>query len=902
MLVVLRFGTNMKNIFIILLIFCLTQFTMAQSQIPLKGTRTAKENNWFQLHSRSLKVKDLPTKQAILWPAEGGQVSRIITNLNKPVKATHLNFVQTFHPGQRLFDWMAAVGLAHRKIQLPPATPTVVTYEVIYEDSSTVDIPVRYEESIHSWYRIHEAGPMLWAEPEIIRNYDQSSGEKAVIYNMKWPNPKPGESIIGIRIKGNDSGKLAYGKLLLMSVDIIQEEFPGHTFYVDLKPAGSDNNSGSFDQPFSSLQHAVVVARPGDKIYIRGGYYALDAPVNINFEGEKDKWLTISSYFGETPVLESYGVPAEYRDSKGIISASGDPSYLRIQGLHIYNSRRAGISVYGKSKQGSNWGETEHVDVRFNTTYKSVTMGIIIHTVNNVKVIGNKVIRPHSIQMSTDPGTGEVTSFDHGAQEAIDLSRNKGFVIAYNEVYGGSKEAVDCISVEDGEIHHNYIHDCLNGIYIDSWSVPIRNLNIHHNFIHNAFNGIPLATEGSNDLYNFDIHHNIIINSKSCGIAINEATYKAKPAKVQKIRVYNNTVHRSGGHASAIGWQASGIEVGGFEDNENFRDVDVENNIVTYTKGRPLANIYAGKPSHDIVFTNNLVFPKGDNTPEWMLSDKKKKVNNYNILGSKPVIADPLYKCPSRGDFRLKNNSPAKDAGTTGNDLGALSGGAGWFAGLDWSGKITAYYYDEIIWEPVMIPPKKFNMHRNHLQRPSWFQRNRYGVDFQNLPSGEQSFAGTTFFIPDESQLTTPTVMALSGKTAELEVNQIKNIPVNRKAKNLAFLQAYHLNNNNIKKGEQLFHYRVHYVDGSYADIPVKWAVHIEDWLSGPDQLHNLEKASLAWNQAVLKKRGGSQQIRLYNMEWENPKPDIEIESIDIFNDMEYQDGAPAIFAISTGT
>ncbi|MGK7395276.1 MAG: right-handed parallel beta-helix repeat-containing protein [Candidatus Cyclobacteriaceae bacterium M3_2C_046] len=873
---------------------------------------------WRGQNDSVLKASWLSQDQGFLWPSAKAMKNITLATLSQPLKVTHLEFQQTFYPGKPLIDWMAAVGLAHRKNQLPPEVPTVITYQVIYQDSSMINIPVRFEESIHNWYRIQTVGPMLWAEPKILHSFDQPAQSQAVVYNMQWPNPKPNVPVTGIRIAGETSEKQAWGEVLLLSIKAYQQSDQGRSFYVDRPPMGWDGGAGTYEQPFGSIQKAVDLARPGDQIYIRGGYYALSEPVNINFTGKEGKWLTISAFFGETPVLEAYGIHYDYRDQQerlktsavaplrqndtGIISAWGDPSFLRIQGLQIQNSRRAGISVYGKPAQGSGWGVSRQVDVRFNTVYRSHTMGIIIHRVDQVQVIGNRVVRPHSVRMSSDPVTGSLTSFDHGAQEAIDLSRNKGFEIAFNEVYGGGKEAIDCISVEDGEIHHNYVHDCLNGIYIDSWSVPIRRLKIHHNFIHNAFNGIPLATEGSNDLYDFDIHHNIIIDSKSVGIGINEATYKANPAKVQEIRVYQNTIHGSGGHASAIGWQASGIDIGGFKDNQEFKHITVRDNIVTHTTGRPLANVYAGKPAHHIDIVHNLIFPPEDSTPEWIVSKDRRLVDNFSVHGRSARLADPNYKSVQAGDVRIQKKSPAIGAGSKGQDLGALALGQAWVPGLDWSGKITAYYHGPVVWQPLHISPEKFTLHRNHLQRPSWFQRNRYGVDFQNLPHGYQSFTGIIFFIPDESQVVHPTVLALRGRMAEVAKEHIYDIAIGRKADQLAFLQAYHMvDSSQADQGDQLFHYRVNYENGTSVNILVKWLENIGDWLGLPEALGDLPQAQLAYHLKVFQKRNKEQQIRLYSMTWKNPHPELQIKSLDLINDQEYHVGAPAVFGIATG-
>jgi hypothetical protein len=839
--------------------------------------------------------------------------------------ASEIAFLHAFEPGLGIADWRAATGLAHRKVDLPPEWPEVFRYELEYADGVRVVVPVRFGEGIEGWRRVQTIAPMLWAREHLAREIADAPGEKAVAYAMRFPNPRPAQPLRALRALPSAEPHRQMGRAHIAGVATVAPvaTSPGHVLLVDRAPIGDDAQDGSFEKPFATLARAVSVAKPGDTVLVRGGLYALTAPVVIDFTGEKDRWLTVSAFPGETPVLDGYGVHYDYRvlpytegggrsklgrhqHDTGIVHAMGDPSYLRIQGLHIRNSRRAAISAYGKPEgggdDGKGWGVTKQVQVLFNTTYRSYSMGIITHVIDDLAVIGNRVIRPHSVSMVTDPFTGEVASHDHLPQEGIDISRNRGFQVAFNVVAGGGKEAIDAISVENGSIHHNYVHSSLNGIYIDSWSVPIRGLKIHHNFIHNAFSGIPLATEGGNDLVDFEIHHNLILDSKSEGINVSEATYKAAPAKVQNHRVFNNTIHGSGSHAVSIGWQGTGISVAGFKDNPHFRDILVADNIVTSTTGRPLRNLYfADAAARDVLFTHNLVFPEGDTTPDWIRARARDGWDGQNVLGENPLVADPLYRDPARGDFRLRPGSPALKAARDGGSLGAFAADAAWTPGLDWAGATTAYYHGPVVWTPVQIPAEKFNLFRNHLQRPSWFQRNRYGVDFQNLPEGEQAFAGVTFRVaPDLGS--TPNVISLRGHSADVSDEQVLGIPVGRVAARLAFLHNYHLADaRGAKSGATLFTYRVRYADGSTTDIPVRFGREVDDWLSRSEtDLFDLPAARLAWSQPVIKRKG-AQSIRIYAMEWENPRPDLAIASIDMLNAQPYLIGAPAVFAISTG-
>ena len=849
-----------------------------------------------------------------------GSESVLIREWPQGQLASELAVLHTYHPGIGIEEWRQAVGLAFRKLAAPPDWPTVMRYEIEYADGKKIEIPVRFGEAIESWYRLHEVAPMLWAQDHWEQRFVKDGDEKFALYSMRFPNPRPDVKVKALRALPSQEPFKQYGSALILQVLANPARPEGKIIVVERKPMGNDGQAGTFDAPFGTLQHALDTAVPGDTILVRHGLYTLDEPMVKKFNGEQGRWLTISAFPGETPTFEAYGVHMDYRLSPysdkggndgalgriqtdaGILHIWGDPDYTRIQGLHIQNARRAAISVYGDSVKGGgkSWGSTEHVDISFNDTCRSYTMGIISHQTDHLRIVGNRIIRSHTLEMAFDPITGDQASHDHLMQEGIDISRNRNFEIAFNNVVGAGKEAIDCISVEDGTIHHNYVDSALNGIYIDSWSVPIYRLDIHHNYINNAYNGIPLATEGGNDLFDFDIHHNIVVDGKSGAIAVTEATYKASAAKVQQHRVYNNTLIHPGHHAQAIGWDASGIEVSGFSDNENFRDVEVWNNIITDAAGMPLRSVYADKlDEHHIVFTHNLIWPSlEDTTPDWMR--KKEKYNpNENVKGDHTLVQDPGFVDAERFDYRLRPDSPARGAGLKGEDLGALPYGSAWIPGFDFAGVPTAHYFGAVRWTPLQIPRDRFNMHRNSLQRPSWFQRNRYGADFRNLPEGEQSFGGAVFFVETDSGMSGPNILALAGINTEAADASITGLPVNAKSAKLAFLHNAHISDRGgLGKEGLIFHYRVNYADGSSVDIPVRNGREIGDWqVNRPDPIEN---GRIGWTQTQFKRKSAV-ALCLYTFIWDNPSPDKEIASIDILRDCDKLAATPAIFAISLG-
>jgi len=864
----------------------------------------------FSNAGKDLVGADLPSGWHVLSGA--ARESQELKQFDQPITASHLEFTHTFNPGQALHNYWLATAQAHRNIELPPTAPILFKYTVTYSDGETLEIPVRFGESIEQWYRVQTVGPMLWAEAAWVKEFDPVSTEKAVLYKMTWPNPRPEKAIRSVGIAPHNQSHLNYGDALLCGVAPLNLEPTGNSYYVDPSLVGSDDQPGTFDEPFRTIHRAAEVVKPGDTVYLRHGYYALDRQVKFtDFGYEEGKWLTISAYPGETPVLDAFGIlpdptqrpfnpagtnEAPFQPDAGAIHVCNFDGYVRIQGLHIQRSRFAGISVYSRFRSNA-FHDAPHarwVEVLFNTTDRCGTMGVITHYCDDLRVIGNRICRPHSTQMVLF-GADDLPASKHFlAQEGIDLSRNERFEVAFNEVYGGGKEAIDLISVQHGRVHHNYLHSSLNGIYIDSWTYPIVDVEVDHNYIHNTYEGVPCSTEGSNQLRDFDLHHNIIFDSKSSAISLTEATYKSEPTQIEDHRIRQNTIDRSGQHADSINWLSSGIRVSGFVDNPDIRKIQIFNNIVTRSMHMPISTPWENLAEREIVISHNLFWPPVDAVPERL---KNSHYATYKMdLGEALVDEDPDYVGASRGDFRLTENSPARGAGQGGVDLGALPFGAAWAQGFDWSGRVTAYYDGGRSSRPVYIPADKFTQHRNHLQRPSWFQAGRYGADLQHLPAGKQSWAGVSWNIPMDNQNDDPTILTLTGMGFEEKMDRIEGVPVGRKASGLAFLQTFN-QGSELKdaQGLELYVYVVHYADGSEETIPVRWLENTAHWEQA--QLENLPSAQLAWTLPIL---GHNTHISLYSYEWVNPKPEVEIVSIDLVSKTPWGYGSPAILAIST--
>lgn len=72
------------------------------------------------------------------------------------------------------------------------------------------------------------------------------------------------------------------------------------TWYVSAS-AGDDDNAGSLQSPFGTIQKAATVARPGDTVLVRAGTYR--ETVTIDFSGTPQGWYALRGYPGERPVI-----------------------------------------------------------------------------------------------------------------------------------------------------------------------------------------------------------------------------------------------------------------------------------------------------------------------------------------------------------------------------------------------------------------------------------------------------------------------------------------------------------------------------------------------------------------------------------------------------------------------
>ena len=129
---------------------------------------------------------------------------------------------------------------------------------------------------------------------------------------------------------------------------------------------------------------------------------------------------------------------------------------------------------------------------------------------------------------------------------------------------------------------------------------------------------------------------------------------------------------------------------------------------------------------------------------------------------------------------------------------------------------------------------------------------------------------------------------------------QVTGIPVNKKVDALFFLHAYNQYAQPEERRDRnpvVFQYVIHYEDGQTLAGPVRLGLEVAHWVSkDPSGLRN---AALAWT-APFPNDASGEQAALYQMQWNNPRPDVAVQSVDVaYGDAGNRLGQAAVVAIT---
>jgi hypothetical protein len=229
---------------------------------------------------------------------------------------------------------------------------------------------------------------------------------------------------------------------------------------------GNDNNPGSEEKPFKTIEKAGAVVKAGDTVLIRGGRYPATKLTDLN--GTPDAPITFKAYPNEKPVIDRH---MGEKDGVFTLHIFGHCSYLVFDGLEVTDSnplidelRKLDINKPADVEEFKKHLETfTYCDgVRINPPGRGVPHHHLIF--RNLEI--------HHLMGLGFSGRGDDFQFinNHVYDLGYPRSGYGWYTSGKNHVYRG-----------------NHVHDCSYGFHL--YGGPVENAVVENNIIHNCGRG-----------------------------------------------------------------------------------------------------------------------------------------------------------------------------------------------------------------------------------------------------------------------------------------------------------------------------------------------------------------------------------------------------------------------------
>ncbi|HIW33992.1 MAG TPA: DUF1565 domain-containing protein [Candidatus Paenibacillus intestinavium] len=442
------------------------------------------------------------------------------------------------------------------------------------------------------------------------------------------------------------------------------DHFPGKVFYVST--SGSDNNDGSVDAPWRTIQYAADTMKAGETVLVREGIY--EEAITITNSGSASAGhITFQAYPGELPIIDVSNVPDTSYIVQFINSHYVVFDGFELTGLVSDSSSKylAGIKV---TKSGSNlYIMNNHLHDIANTNVKGNANGIIVYgngaqAIKDITISGNQI---HDLIL--------------GSSETVTVVGNvDGFTISNNLIYNVNNIGIDvaghygtcsspCIDqARNGVVSDNIVHSvdtianpayrgvrAAAAIYVDGGTNTI----IERNEVYNNNYGIEIASEKFNKTTNnIVVRNNYIYNNHQSGLIMGGSSTKNGSASNNIIMnntfYFNNTLKTGDGEITF---------------QNQVTNNSYYNNIFYADSMTPF--FYDNRTGNNGNFVDyNMYYVSGAISNHWRVYGTKYNSFEKYVTATKrdvhSIFADPLFTDAQSGELSLQEDSPAIDAGT----------------------------------------------------------------------------------------------------------------------------------------------------------------------------------------------------------------------------------------------
>jgi hypothetical protein len=404
----------------------------------------------------------------------------------------------------------------------------------------------------------------------------------------------------------------------------------GGIYYI--APNGSNNNAGSINTPWLTLEYAAQRAGPGDTVYVRAGIYYPQSSIQLNSINSPEAPILFSAFPGEIAVIDG----SRTANVSDVFTVRGQ--YYEIHGFEIRKARRSGINLFTGS----------HIRVTGNTIYDSDRDAVNGGEDTAYLYVDSNIIY-HNCRRN------DTFQFNHeGGWPSAVKTTERGDVISNNLIYENWGEGIGSFGeahiIKNNSLHDNYSVE----IYADNLADSI----IDSNFIYTTNNPSFFKTNSSG------------VSLSASGISISNES-ASDPIQIDRLQVTNNII--TGRRSVGLGhWKGSGPA--------GLKNSLIANNTVV-VDGNSGAFQLDSRSHENTVIANNLFYQlNNEKSVAYLHNISGIEFHNNHWFGGSGIFwtggfsgagVGDLYSAPlltrtqgnTPADFRLMLNSPAIDAG-----------------------------------------------------------------------------------------------------------------------------------------------------------------------------------------------------------------------------------------------